>query len=64
MRVVIRRSVQYRPVVSEPDNSKPDELCEAYSEIVPQLAPPDVFDPVIEAHKKDVLLEERRRRSK
>jgi hypothetical protein len=40
--------------VSESHNSKPDELREAYSEIVPPLAPPDVFDPVIEAYKKDV----------
>ena len=29
-------------------------LNEAYSEIVPRLAPPDVYDPVIEAYKKDV----------
>jgi hypothetical protein len=40
--------------VSESEKSQPDELRETYSEMVPALAPPDVFDPVIEAYKKDV----------
>lgn len=33
---------------------EPDALRETPDEIVPPLAPPDVFDPVIEAYKKDV----------
>lgn len=36
------------------DNNVPDELHERHSEMLPLLAPPDVFDPVIEAYKKDV----------
>ena len=40
--------------MSNPDRQEPDALRETYSEIVPPLAPPDVFDPVIEAYKKDV----------
>ena len=39
---------------------------EADWEIVPPLAPPDVFDPVIEAYKKDVdrtLIRENLRRT-
>ena len=40
--------------MSEIDSSGAGELRETYSEIVPRLAPPDVFDPVIEAYKKDV----------
>ena len=40
--------------MSEPEKPQPDELREKYSDIVPPLAPPDVFDPVIEAYKKDV----------
>ena len=41
-------------------------LNETYSEPVPLLAPPDVFDPVIEAYKKDVdrtLIRENLRRT-
>lgn len=40
--------------MSETGSRRPDELREAYSDLVPPLAPPDVFDPVIEAYKKDV----------
>jgi hypothetical protein len=43
----------FRPV-SDPEKSRTDESREAYSEIIPPLAPPDIFDPVIEAYKKDV----------
>jgi len=40
--------------VSE-DQSQPDEMRDSYaSETLPRLAPPDVYDPVIEAYKKDV----------
>ena len=40
--------------MSETNSSGSGELRETDSEIVPLLAPPDVFDPVIEAYKKDV----------
>lgn len=40
--------------MSETNSSGAGELRETYSEIVPRLAPADVFDPVIEAYKKDV----------
>lgn len=40
--------------MSETNSSGAGELRETYSEIVPLLAPADVFDPVIEAYKKDV----------
>ena len=40
--------------MSEPNANAPDELREVYSAPLPPLAPPDVFDPVIEAYKKDV----------
>jgi len=40
--------------VSENEKSNSGELREVYSEMVPPLAPADVFDPVIEAYKKDV----------
>ena len=40
--------------MSETDSSEAGELRETYSDLVPLLAPPDVFDPVIEAYKKDV----------
>lgn len=40
--------------MSETDSSGAGELRETYSDLVPPLAPPDVFDPVIEAYKKDV----------
>lgn len=40
--------------MSNADQPEPDALREAYDGAVPPLAPPDVFDPVIEAYKKDV----------
>jgi hypothetical protein len=40
--------------VSDPTDHSTPELRETYSDIVPPLSPPDVFDPVIEAYKKDV----------
>lgn len=47
------KSVRYVQTVSEPAKSRSDELRERV-DIVPPLAPPDVFDPVTEAYKKDV----------
>lgn len=40
--------------MSESEKSRSEELREVYSDIAPPLAAPDVFDPVIEAYKKDV----------
>ena len=54
MRLAFADPVRYDLSVSETDSRGAGELRETYSEIVPRLAPPDVFDPVIEAYKKDV----------
>ena len=52
--------------MSKPESNEGTELRETAAEWVPPLAPPDVFDPVIEAYKKDVdrtLIRENLRRS-
>ncbi len=38
------------------NDSAPDEIQDApsSSRALPELAPPDVFDPVVEAYKKDI----------
>ena len=53
-KLVNQKPLEYVFTVTGKEKSQHDELREIYSDIVPQLAPPDVFDPVIEAYKKDV----------